>query len=101
MNIVCVMFYTGVSHFRITRHSSAAALVRAAGSSADLQEILPWSYYQGLSVRFARLHGGTAGGRSLVDRPLASGVLPGVTVTGQGLPRELGILIACMSRVAG
>ena len=101
MNIVCVMFYIGVSHFRRTRHSSAAALVRAAGSNADLQEILPWSYYQGLSVRFARLHGGTAGGRSLVDRPLASGVLPGVTVTGQGLPRKLGILIACLSRVAG
>jgi hypothetical protein len=58
MSVGCVMFYSVVSHFRITRHSSVAALVRAAGSSADVQESLPWSYYQGLSGGFAKSHGG-------------------------------------------
>ena len=50
-----VMFHSVVSHFWLTWRSAAAALARAAGSGADVQEILPWSYYQGLCGRFAKL----------------------------------------------
>ena len=81
MNVGCVMFYSVVSNFRITRHSSVAALVRAAGSSADVQESLPWSYYQGLSGGFARLHGGAAGGQEILPWSYYQGLSGSISAT--------------------